>query len=84
MPIPSSNVLLDKGVVRRAYEARVRLVHGRKLTPPHQDALDMLEHLSAAHCQVFITQESANLLRLRPPRYTRFIQAQASTLYKGR
>jgi hypothetical protein len=44
----------------------------------------LFNHLQAVAGQIYITQESANVLRLRQPRYAKAILESAVTLRKGR
>jgi hypothetical protein len=55
--------------------------------PPtrHQiDAVRLFKHFQASAAQVYITQETANVLHLRQPRYAKAILDRTITLRKGR
>lgn len=79
-----SSVLLDKGIVRRIYEAQVRQAHRLPPTLLQQEALDTFARLRKSGPTLCITQESANVLSLRPRRYTKLIVRWTNTLRKGR
>jgi hypothetical protein len=79
-----SRLLLDKGIVRRLYEAQVRRSHRIPPTPLQREALTVFIRLRLLPAKLYIAQESANLLSLRPQRYTIPITRRTSALYKGR
>ena len=77
-------VLLDKGVVRRVYENRARLAEGATPTFLQTEAANAYARLRALQHQLYLTQETANVLRLRPPLYAARLLAQTQALRKGR
>lgn len=79
-----SSALLDKGVVRRIYEFQVRVAKGATPTSAQIEAVKILVRLRKYTNQIYITQQSANILRLRPPQYARAILNNAEELQKGR
>jgi hypothetical protein len=80
----SSRILLDKGVVRRVYEFQVRFANNAQPIQHQIDAVRLFNHLQAVAAQIYITRESANVLRLRQPRYAKAILDNTVTLRKGR
>ncbi len=84
MTSPPFSLLLDKGVVRRIYEFQVRIAKGATPTPLQAEAVKVWLKLRRLTEQLYIAQESANLLHLRPPRYTNVILQNTKTLRKAR
>ncbi len=84
MAVPLSNVLLDKGVVRRYYEAQVRLAEGALPTASQREARKVFARLAADQSQHYITKETANVLALRPPQYAEHILSTTLRLQKAR
>lgn len=81
---PGNSVLLDKNIVRRVYENRARLAQGDPPTLHQAEAANIYSHLRALNQRLYITQETRNVLRLRPPIYAARILIQAKALIKGR
>lgn len=79
-----SSALLDKGVVRRIYEFQVRVAKGATPTAPQIEAVKILLRLRARASRVFITQQTAHILRLRPPQFATAILSNVEALQKGR
>lgn len=77
-------VLLDKGIVRRFYEAQVRRGRGILPTSHQMDAVQVFVQLLASDHQLFITAESFNVLQLRQPKYASGILDNTKILRKGR
>ena len=84
LTFPSSRILLDKGVARRIYEFQLRFAKKAQPTQPQIDAVRLFKRLQAVAAQIYITQESANVLRLRQPQYAQAILNSTITLRKGR
>lgn len=63
-----SSVLLDKGIVRRVYEAQVRRAGGLLPTPLQLEALEVFARLRLLAHWLYITKQSANVLQRRQPR----------------
>ena len=82
--LPSASVLLDKNVVRRVYENRVRLIEGEMPTVLQSEAANTYSRLRQQGYQLCLTTETYNVLQLRPPIYTAQILAQTQALKKGR
>jgi hypothetical protein len=79
-----SSVLLDKGIVRRLYEFQVRLAKGESPTPLQIEAVKVWLRLAKLAKQTYITQQSANVLKLRPPQYANAILNSTKAMLKGR
>src|SRR5262245_22611305 len=78
------NVLLDKGIVRRVYEARVRLALGQPPTPLQVEAANIWAHLRALNTQLYITEQTEHILHRRSPLFATALLAQMRALKKGR
>lgn len=79
---PSESVLLDKGVIRRIYERRVRLAKGRKPTEAQKESASVFDVLRR-RSQICITHQTANILRTRPQRFASALLAFTIELQKG-
>lgn len=84
MSFQSASVLLDKGVVRRVYEARVRLALGQPPTVQQAEAANVWSRLRALDIPLYITEQTAHILQRRPPLFAAALLAQTRTLQKGR
>lgn len=82
--IPPAKILLDKGVVRRVYEAQFRRSEGRLPTSEQMEATEAFAQLVQASHQLFIAETSANVLQLRRPQFARLILNRTAVLRKGR
>lgn len=80
----STSVLLDKGVVRRVYEARVRLALGQPPTLQQAEAANVWSRLRAFDISMSITEQTAHILQRRSPLFAAALLAQTRTLQKGR
>jgi hypothetical protein len=78
------SVLLDKGVVRRVYEARVRLALGQPPTLQQAEAVNVWSRLRALDTSMSITEQTAHILQRRSPLFATALLAQTRTLQKGR
>ncbi len=78
------NVLLDKGVVRRVYEARVRLALGQPPTLLQAEAANVWARLRVLNTQLYITEQTEHILQRRSPLFATALLAQTRTLKKGR
>lgn len=81
--VPAKSVLLDKGVVRRIYERRVRLAKGRKPTEAQRESASAFDMLHRRGIQINITHQTANILRTRPPRFASSLLTLTTELQKG-
>lgn len=81
--LPSS-VLFDKGVIRRVYEHRVRLLLGKPPTLLQIEAANAYERVNSLTNSLWITEQTANILNLRTPTIARLLLADCRTLRKGR
>lgn len=79
----AENVLLDKGVIRRIYERRVRLAKGRKPTDAQKESAKAFDLIRRRGCQISITHQTANILRTRPERFASSLLAFTTELQKG-
>lgn len=77
-------VLLDKGVVRRIYEARVRFSLGRPPTPLQVENVNVWYHLRTLNTKLYITEQTEHILQHRSPLFARHLLAQTLTLKKAR
>lgn len=80
---PNGSVLLDKGVIRRIYERRVRLAKGRKPTDAQKESASAFDALRRRGSQICITHQTANILRTRPQRFASALLAFTIELQKG-
>jgi len=78
-----SSVLLDKGVVRRVYEARVRLALGQPPTLLQAEAANAYARLRALNARLYITEQTEHILQRRPPVFATALLNQTQTLRKG-
>lgn len=78
------NVLLDKGVVRRVYEARVRLALGQPPTPLQAEAVNVWDRLRTLSTQLYITEQTEHILQRRSPLFATALLAQTQALKKAR
>lgn len=78
------SILLDKGVVRRIYEARVRRAQKKAPNSEQLESLEVFARLLSPSYQLFISESTANVLQLRRPQLARFILDKTSVLQKGR
>jgi len=77
-------ILLDKSVVRRVYENRMRLAEGNTPTLLQAEAANAYSRLRVLKLQPYITQETEHVLQLRPLIYAARILSQTKALRKGR
>ncbi len=77
-------MLFDKGVIRRVYERRARLAQGLQSTSLQDEAADVYDRISAIAQCLYITQPTANVLRLRPQQHAAAILNDTRVLRKGR
>jgi hypothetical protein len=80
----SVSVLLDKNVIRRVYERRVRLALGQAPTLLQAEAANAYDRLCALANQLYITEETANILQRRPAVFASPFLADTQTLTKAR
>lgn len=78
------SVLLDKGVVRRVYEARVRLALGQPPTLLQAEATNVWSRLRTLNIPLYITEQTAHILQRRSPLFAAVLLAQTQALKKGR
>lgn len=78
-----SRVLLDKGLVRRVYEAQARQGQGIWPTLDQLDAVQVFVQLLRNHSRLYLTEESAHVLQLRRSQYAAAILNNTTTLQKG-
>src|SRR5262245_37407527 len=64
-----TSVLLDKGIVRRIYEFQVRVAKGMAPTSAQIESVKILVRLRNRGSHIYITQQSAQILRKRPSVY---------------
>src|SRR5262245_44227676 len=72
----SESVLLDKGVVRRVYEARVRLALGQPPTLQQAEAANVWSRLCALSIPLYITAQTEHILQRRPALFATALLAQ--------
>lgn len=78
------SVLYDKGVIRRVYERRVRLTLGESPTLLQVEAANAYARLSAITTRLYITEQTANILRRRTPSIAAPLLIDLQPLKKGR
>ena len=79
-----SSVLFDKGVVRRVYERHVRLAAGRPPTLLQVEAAGAYARVASFTKSLWITEQTANILRRRTPVFAAPILSDCRTFKKGR
>jgi hypothetical protein len=79
-----SSVLFDKGVIRRVYERHVRLAAGRPPTLLQVEAAGAYARVASFTSSLWITEQTANILRLRTPLFAASILSDCRTFKKGR
>jgi len=79
-----SSVLLDKGVVRRVYEARVRFTLSQPPTLLQTEAANAYARLRAIDARLYITEQTEHILQRRLPVYATALLNQTQTLRKAR
>jgi hypothetical protein len=78
------SVLLDKGVIRRVYERRVRVALSAAPTPAQVEAANVYAQLCLPPRRLYITAQTAHILRRRPPLFAAPFLAETYPLEKGR
>ena len=58
-----NSVLLDKGVIRRVYERRVRLALGKPPTVLQVEAANSYAYVATIANRLYITEQTSNLLK---------------------
>jgi hypothetical protein len=75
---------LDKGVIRRVYERRVRFVLGVPPTLAQVEAANVYAQLCIPPRRLYMTEQTAHILRRRPPLFAAPFLADTYPLHKGR
>jgi hypothetical protein len=75
---------LDKGVIRRVYERRVRFALGVPPTPAQVEAANVYAQLCRPPQRLYITEQTVQILRRRPPLFAAPFLAETSPSQKGR
>ncbi len=78
------SVLFDKGVIRRVYERRVRFALSAPPTPAQVEAANVYAQLCTPPRRLYITAQTAHILRRRPPLFAAPFLAETYPLQKGR
>ena len=84
MSFQPHSVLLDKGVIRRVYERRVRLALGAPPTPAQVEAANVYAQLCTPPRRLYITAQTAHILGRRPSLYAAPFLTETFPLQKGR
>jgi hypothetical protein len=79
-----ASVLLDKGVVRRVYEARVRLALGQPPTLQQAEAANVWARFRALAIPLYITAQTEHVLQRRSPVFATALLTHTRVLRKGR
>ena len=79
-----NSVLLDKGVIRRVYERRVRLALGKPPTVLQVEAANSYAYVSSIASRLYITEQTLNILQRRTQIFARPILADTHPLKKAR
>ena len=81
---PPGSALLDKGIVRRVYEARVRMALGHPPTLLQAEAANAYARLRGLDVRLYITLQTAHILHGRPAVFAAAVLNQTHTLQKAR
>jgi hypothetical protein len=81
---PPGSALLDKGIIRRVYEARVRLALGHPPTVLQAEAANVYARLRSLDVRLYITLQTAHILQGRPAVVAAALLNQTRTLQKAR
>ena len=84
MKFQSESVLLDKGVIRRVYETRLRLALGQPPTVQQAEAANVWSHLRSLGIALYITAQTEHILQRRPGLFASALLTQTRALQKGR
>ncbi|MGH7965545.1 MAG: hypothetical protein ACRERD_27660 [Candidatus Binatia bacterium] len=84
MSFRPESVLLDKSVVRRVYEARVRFALDQPPTLPQAEATNVWSRLRTLDTPLYITEQIAHVLQRRPAVFAAVLLDQTQVLKKGR
>jgi hypothetical protein len=79
-----TSVLLDKGVIRRVYERRVRLVLSKPPTVLQVEAANSYADVATIANFVYITEQTANILKRRTEIFAAPLLAETRRLNKAR
>lgn len=79
-----TSVLLDKGVIRRLYERRVRLVLGKPPTVLQVEAANSYAYVATIANRLYITEQTANILKRRTQIFAAPLLAETRPLKKAR
>jgi hypothetical protein len=79
-----NSVLLDKGVIRRVYERRVRLALGKPPTVLQVEAANSYAYVSSIANRLYITEQTLNILKRRTQIFAGPILADTHPLKKAR
>lgn len=79
-----NSVLLDKGVIRRVYECRVRLASGNTPTLLQVESANTYTRIAAITSRLYITEQTFNVLKLRPQVFAATILNETLVLKKAR
>ncbi len=77
-------MLFDKGVIRRTYERRVRLALNLPPTLLQTEAANAYASIASLTNNLFITEQTYNILKLRTPVFAAPLFVAAQPLQKGR
>jgi len=75
---------LDKGVIRRVYERRVRMALSTPPTPAQVEAANVYAQLCIPPRRLYITAQTAHILQRRLPLFATPFLAETYSLQKGR
>jgi hypothetical protein len=79
-----TSVLLDKGVIRRVYERRVRLALGKPPTVLQVEAANSYAYVATISTRLYITEQTANILKRRTQVFAAPLLAETRPLKKAR
>jgi hypothetical protein len=79
-----TSVLLDKGVIRRVFERRVRLALGKPPTVLQVEAANSYAYVASTADRLYITEQTANVLKRRTPIFAAPLLAETRPLKKAR
>ena len=76
--------LLDKGIVRRLSQARVRILNGHLLTVEQAEVVALIQALRGSTAITYLPTETVNTVNRRDPRLAQLISTWTNPLQKGR
>lgn len=76
--------LLDKGIVKRLSEARVRILNGHLLTVEQAEVVALIQALRDSTAMTYLLIETVHTIQRRDPRLAQSLSTWTTSLQKGR